>query len=469
MFPFISTMIVLSVVAMAVTALADKKHSRLIATAAALMMLLLVLAMLGISLGSGSASFSESYPYISSLSLSIGFRVGASSLVLLLMSSIVLVVTAFSGNPECCKPKAGSMLTELFQIAAIGLFSSSNLFVFLVFWSIGVVVMFLMINVLGGANRVHASMSFMAYEAFAAALILFGVLMLCFHTPLHSFDIQYITANSGSIAQTTQTLVFAVLFVAFMAGMPIFPMHFWFSEAHAEAPTQGSMMLSVFTQFGAFGMLLLFTMLPIASKYAGLVAALATFSAVYSALVLIGQREIKRIVASSSMVGAALVLLGISAANGMGTSGALYLMLSQGLAASLLFLVAGSIKQIFGERDIRLLKGVVIDARATAYTFVAGALALSGFPLTASFIGYLLVFMGSVQAFGAYGVVALLAPLLMGAFMYSVISKSVLSAKGRSSSVDAIGGSQHLGYALLLVAILLFGVLPFVLLGLMKM
>ncbi len=468
MLPFISAMLAFSAVALMLTLVLSKKHSRGIAVTAAFLMLLTTIAMLYISVLAGHVGFTESYAYISSLMITFGFNVGAVSLILLLMSSAVLLVASLSGNPERSRPKTSCLLIELFQISAIGLFSSANLFMFFIFWSIGVVSMFLMINVLGSSNRMRASINFLIYELFAGALILFGIMLIYFHTPLRSFDIQYIISNASSINPTTQALIFLALFVGFMIGMPIFPMHLWLPDAHAEASTQGSMLLSgIFTQFSAFGMLLLFTMLPVSSKYAAYVAALATVSAVYSALVLLRQSDIKRIVAYSSMAGMGIILLGCSASS-ISTSGALFAIFSQGLTAALLFLAAGSIKHIFGEHDIRLLKGAVVDAGPTVYAFLAGALALVGFPLTTGFVGYLLIFLEAVHAFGAYGAVALLAPLLVGAYLYFTISSSMLSSKGHSDSVGLIGSTQYLGYALLLLSIFLFGILPYILLGLLK-
>ena len=143
-------------------------------------------------------------------------------------------------------------------------------------------------------------------------------------------------------------------------------------------------------------------------------------------------------------------------------------MLSQGLAAALMFLVAGSIKHIFGEKDIRLISGAVVDAKPTVYAFLACSLSVMGFPITAGFIGYLLVFLGAVGRFGAYGAIALLAPLLTGAYLYFVISRHMLSTKKHTSSVEMLGKEQYLGYALLLSFIFLFGVLPYILLSLVK-
>ncbi len=469
MIPFISIMLASSVLAILLTSVLDEKYSRSIAVGAAFIALLATVSMLYISMHAGSVHFNESYPYIGSLSISLGFSVNATSLIMLLMSSAILLATSMSGSPESDRPKAESMLVELFQVAAIGFFSSANLFLLFIFWSIGVVAMFLVINMLGSANRAHASIGFMMYELFAGALLIFGILLVYFHTPLHSFDIQYITGTAAGIPETTQALIFAALFVAFMANMPMLPFHFWLPDAHAESSTQGSMLLSgIFTQFGTFGMLLLFTMLPISSKYSVLAATIATISSVYASLVLLHQNDIKRIAAYSSMVCTGVALLGISSADVIGTHGALFAMFSQGLAAALMFLVLGSIQHIFGERDIRLIKGAVVDAGQTVYAFIVSALAVVGFPLTTGFVGYLLVFLGAVSAFGAYGAISLISLLLVGAYMCFVVERSMFSAKGHSTSTELIGAPQYLGYALLLAFIFLFGIFPYILLGLLK-
>ena len=145
-----------------------------------------------------------------------------------------------------------------------------------------------------------------------------------------------------------------------MINMPLFPMHFWLPDAHTEASTQGSMMLSgVLTKFGGFGMVL-FSMLPIASKYSLYVAILAAVSTFYAVFILIKQTDLKRIIAYSTIVEMGIIMIGISAGNVFGTFGAVYAMLSHGLTVALMFLAAGVIKHIFGERNISVLKGTVV-------------------------------------------------------------------------------------------------------------
>lgn len=463
-------MLIVPIAALAMIFFADRKYSRTIILGSTIINMLVTLSVFIASILTKTINITEQYPYISSLGITLGFQVNVISLILLIMSSVVLFATALSGNPEKQGPRLSSALLALFQIAAVGLFASANLFVFFIFWDIGVIALFFMINTLGSANRKAASMNFLIYEIFASSLLLLGIMLIYFYTPVHSFDIQYIIANASSIPTNMQTIIFTVLFVAFMINMPIFPMHFWLPDAHTEASTQGSMLLSgILTKFGGYGMILLFLMLPIASKYSIYVAALAGVSIFYSVFVLMKQTDLKKIIAYSTIVEMGIIMLGISASNNFGIYGATYAMLSHGFAVALMFLLVGVIKHIFGERSINVLKGTVVNARSTTYTFLIGTLAMIGFPLTAGFIADILLFIGSLQAFGIFGILPILALIFMGGFLYYVINKCMLSASEYSETVDFVKLEQKLGYALLVFFIFLYGILPFTILNLIKL
>ena len=470
MMPIIIWMLSVPLAALALIFLLGHDFSRKIATASTFLGLMLTLFVLVVSIADHGVNVAEAYPYIGSLMISLSFRINAVSLVLLLMSSIVLLAAVIAGNPENERQKLSCALIVLFQIASVGLFTSANLFFFFVFWDVGVIAMFIMINILGSANRKNASMNFLVYEVFASALLLLGILLLYFYTPLHSFDMQYIIANASRIPQSTQELIFLVLFLAFMTNMPLFPMHFWLPDAHTEASTQGSMILSgVLTKFGAFGMLMLFAMLPIASKYAPYAVVLAAVSAFYSVFVLMKQTDIKRIVAYSTVVEMGIIMIGIGSLNSFGTYGAVYAMLAQGLGVSLMFLSVGCLKYTFGERDIKVLRGTVVESEFTTYAFIAAAVANLGLPLTAGFVADILMFMGSVQTFGLYGALPLIAMILLGAYLYFVINKSMLSSREHSAAVNFVGDDQHIGYLILMAALFLFGIMPFIILNLARL
>ena len=467
MIPFIALMLGLLAIGLAASVMVPERRSNSVATLFSLLAMLVVFAVLAYSIIQGSASYSESYNYyLQSIDVGLNFSINPLSLALLIMSSVVAFVTLLSGNMERESEKLSSALVLLFELAAFGLFTSANLFLFFIFWDVGVVALFFMIYTLGSANRRRAAMKFLIYELLASLLLLFAIMLIYFYTPVRSFDIQYIVVHSYLIPANVQGLVLLFLAGAFLINMPVFPFHLWLPEAHTEASTQGSMLLSgVLTKFGGYGMLLTFLMLPIASQYSLAFAVLAGLSALYASFVVMTQHDIKRIIAYTTIVEMSIVLVGIASLTTIGLEGAAFMMLAHGLAIAMLFLTAGAIGYTYAERDVRALRGVVRNAVSTAYTFLTGVFATTGVPLTAAFVGDVLIFLGAIQAFHIYGAIPLLAIIFLGAFLYYVVNKSVLATRESSAAVNYIEARQKAGYAVLLFFIFLFGILPFLILN----
>ncbi len=463
MFPFIGA-IMLLLFAGLLAAIALPRRSRAVGSLFSAAAMLVAVSALVSSFLSGAVPAPEQYfNYISQFGISFTLQFTPISLALTVMASIVAFVAIYSGNPEKSSEHTATSLLLLFEISAIGLFCSSNLFIFFIFWDVGVITLFFMIYLLGSANRRRAAIKFIIYEIFASSLLLFAILLIYFYTPIHSFDISTIIAGASSIPQHVQILIFALLFIAFLINMPAFPLHLWLPDAHTEASTQGSMVLSgILTKFGGYGMILVFQMLPISSTYSIYIMALATLSAIYISFVLMSEHDIKRIIAYTTIVEMSIILVGISSANPYGIYGAAYAMLAHGFAISLLFLVAGSVKHTYQERDIRSLRGVVSGSVSSAYSFITGIFATTGVPLTATFVGDIMIFIGAVTAFSVYGAVSIIAIILIGAFLYYVANKSILSTKEKLPVQEYIGFSQKAGMAILIFFIFLFGMLPFI-------
>ena len=471
MIPFIGLMLLTLIVGTMATALLEEKYSKTISSIFSFIVMLLAFGMIIVASQLGVTAISEQYSsYISQLNIMFNFQITPISLALIVMASIVSFVTVLAGNVEREMERLSNGLVLLFEFAALGLFASANLIVFFIFWDIGVIVLFFMIYLLGSANRRRAAIKFLIYEIVASLFLFFAIMLIYFYTPVHSFDINFIIYNAASIPAGSQILIFACFFIAFLINMPVFPVHLWLPDAHTEASTQGSMLLSgILTKFGGYGMILAFTMIPISSSYSNIVALLAGFSAFYLSFVLMTQHDIKRVVAYTTIVEMSIILVGISTLNAFGIAGATFAMLAHGLTISMLFLAAGSIGHIFADRDIRSLRGIIKSSVSTAYTFLAGIFATTGVPLTAAFIGDILIFIGAVKAFSILGALPLAALILLGAFLYYLINKSVISTKETSRNVEYIGISQKVGYALLLFFIFLFGILPFIILNFFNM
>ncbi len=468
MIPLLLLMLIIPISFICMTAV-FRKHSSAFAIISVATGLCIVVYLTTHALMTGNPTITESFGYIPSLGIGFDLATSPASLILLLMSSVVLLATAIAGNIGKERQKAASLLLILFQLASAGLFLSGNFFIFFIFWDIGVIAPFFMINVLGSANRKAASYKFLIYEIFASALLLFGIILIYFYAPGHTLNIATLATVYSAMPIYIQKLVFALLFLAFMINIPMFPLHTWLPDAHSEASTQGSMILSgILTKFGGYGMLVIFLTMPIAHNYSQYVAILATVSAFYAAFMMMRQRDIKRIVAYTTIIEMSIIAFAISTMTMAGNSGAVYGMFAHGVVVAALFLCAGAVEKIFSYRNIDLLRGVSHSAKLTSYVFLIGVFAITGLPLTASFIADIMIVLGGIAGFGVYGIIPIFALVLMGAFMYFVINKSFFANKEQSQAVDFIGARQKLGYSILIVAIFLFGVLPFLLTGLLN-
>lgn len=468
MVPITLIIMLANLIGIAAIALTKQRYAKFIASFIAATSLVLSIRIIIQLIQSGSSAAAPYY--IPALNVSLSFGVTGISAVLLLMSEIIILFTAISGNTERSGFKASAALICLFQIAAVGLFTSMNMLLFFIFWDVGVIAMFLMINVLGASERRRAaSINFIIYELFASSMLLLAIILLYSYSPAHSLQMSYLASAAPLLPMNIQLAVFVSLLLAFMTNMAIFPMHLWLPDAYAEASTQGSMLLSgVLTKFGGYGMIILFT-LGITSHYYVYLGILGSASAIYAALILIRQIELKRLIAYSAMLEMGIVLVAIAASSSIATAGAVYAMFSQGIAVALAFLAAGSIKAIFDESNLSRLRDILSGSRTATYAFALAAISIIGFPLTSGFIAELLVFLGNIQGFGLYGLIPLIAILIMGGYLYTVISSCFLSRDKPLKAGSPLPFAQRLGLYSLSASLIIFGVLPFIILGLLRL
>ncbi len=405
----------------------------------------------------------ESVAYISQFGISFSLTATVAGIVLLLLTAIVSLAASITISRKFEDERNIYPLIMLFEFSAIGLFLSSNLFLFYIFWDVGVIASYFLISSFGSGNRSHAANTFLIYSIFASAVLLLGIMLIYFYTPVNSFSISYIASHSSLIPSSIQSLLFLLFFVAFMVKMPIFPFHSWMQNAYTEAPTQGSMLISgVLSKFGAYGMLVLFSMFSFSSHFAKYAFVLGTISAFYAAFVIMRQKDLKSITAYSSMLESGIILVGISSLSAIGTAGALYLMLAHGLVMALMFAVIGGIEVSYGTRNIEALKGIIRESMGSAYSFLIGVFASTGLPLTAGFIADVLIFIGAISTYGLYGAIPLFSILLLGLYMYYVVNKSFFAGKEYSNSIAKLPKGIMVSSYMAMAAIFIFGLFPFI-------
>lgn len=410
----------------------------------------------------GIAGIGSSVAYILPLGVNLALGLSGISLILIVMTSIVFFAAALASGYFIDKSMGlYGFLFMLMEATTIGLFASSNLFLFFVFWEVSEVAMFFVIYIYGGMDRRRAAVKFLVYSVVASMLLLIGIMLL--YRSSGSFDISVLQGTGYTMSHGMQLLTFAMLLIPFIIKAPVFPLHAWLPDAHTEAPATGSMVLAgVLLKFGGYGMLLLFSILPeIANEYSVYLAALFAISAIYGAMNAIKVPHLKRMIAYTSIADMGIVAFGLAALNSYGNFGAAYIMLSHGLAISLLFMLAGMFDKEFGTLVIKNLGGIAEWSGAAAYSFIIGILATIGIPLTSGFIGDILLFIGASGAFGIVGIVPLAASIIVGAYLFWIVERSIFRNNMKRETYSEYIDTYVLAAAIVLIASLVaFGVLP---------
>ncbi len=411
----------------------------------------------------GLSSLSISYAYISQLNVNLGLSISQITLILAVMTSVIFFAASFVGDYFIGRnDKLYNSIFLLIEMSTIGVFLSSNFFLFYLFWEISEIAMFFIIFLYGGVDRRYASIKFIMYSIFSSLLLLIGIMLLYFYSAPHTFSIAVLEGGTLAMPYSIQILTFLLLLVGFMVKVPVFPLHSWLPDAHTEAPAPGSMILAgVLLKFGGYGLILTFLILhSIASSYAIYIAILFAFSAIYGAMVALRKKNMKRLIAFTSIADMGIISFAIIAMNQFGTLGATYAMLAHGLAISMLFMLAGMFDKEYGTLQIEGITGVAKWSGAAAFFFVFGVFAAIGIPLTAGFIGDVVLFMGSVGAFGIFGLVPALAIIIVGAYLFWVIERSIFGEQKGETYNSNMDKAVIVAAIILAASAVLFGIVP---------
>ncbi|WP_375327397.1 NADH-quinone oxidoreductase subunit M [Candidatus Tisiphia endosymbiont of Nemotelus uliginosus] len=276
----------------------------------------------------------------------------------------------------------------LIEAFCIGAFASMNLLLFYLFFEIILIPMYLIIGIWGGENRIYAALKFFLYTFFGSVFFLLSLMYI--YSQLHSFNIVSLNVLVPLFPVSIQKILWVAIFVAFAIKIPMLPFHTWLPDAHVQAPTAGSVILAgILLKLGAYGFLrVLLPMFPIISKeFAFYVLVLSVFAVIYSSLVALAQKDMKKMIAYSSIAHMGYVTGGIFSLTEEGIKGAIYQMLSHGIVASALFLIIGTLYDRLHTKEISKYGGVANRMPILAVFFMISTLASIGLPGTSGFIG----------------------------------------------------------------------------------
>jgi len=306
------------------------------------------------------------------------------------------------------------------ETAMLGVFVAFDLFLFYLFWEAMLIPMYLIIGVWGGPRRIYAALKFFIYTMVGSVLMLAAILFQYFAVGQGSFDYFAFVQSSRQMAFNVQTWLFLAYALAFAIKVPMFPFHTWLADAHTEAPTAGSVILAgVLLKMGTYGFIrFAMPMFPYAAyKFAPIICILAIIGIIYGALVSMVQKDVKRLVAFSSVSHLGFVMLGLFVFTMQGVQGGVLQMINHGLSTGALFLLVGILYERRHTRMIADFGGISKVMPAFAAIFMIVALSSIGLPGTNGFIGEFLILLGSFKAKSIYAILAGTGVILAAVYM----------------------------------------------------
>jgi NADH-quinone oxidoreductase subunit M len=454
------------------------------------------------TLSFGSFNYEFRYVWVESLGIHWSVGMDALSFPMVWLTTFLLPITIVATWHE----KNAAVYFPLVLMmggALIGVFVALDLFMFYVFWELTLIPMFFLILKWGGNDRKYASQKFFIYTFTASVIMLLGLVTVYFLQPENlahagawtgrTFDIPTLiahaqSANAGGawfLGEGLQKVLFVMLMIGFLVKLPSVPFHTWLPDAHVQAPTGGSMLLAgVMLKMGAYGMFRLpLALFPHAAEHFQFwLLAFGMISLVWGAVVCLGQTNLKKMVAYSSVSHMGVILIGIATMQPLGWAAALFMMFAHGIISPMLFAVCGAFKHHYHSMEIGAMRGMAKHSPWLATSMMFAWMASLGLPLLAGFVAELMMFLALWHFIAAEGwsVLWMVGPAFVlaitAAYYLWSMQRTIFEGGDHTQPPESLHGepvpdiSDAEKWAMVIMAAftILFGVMPWIALDMMN-
>ena len=470
-FPILSALILLPAAAAGVIMLLPERRAEIVRPLGIVLSLLPV-GLSGFLLwrfprGEAGFQFVEQVGWIDRLGVSWHLGVDGISLLLVVLTSLLVAISLGASASVTRRLRLFIAMILLLEAGLIGVFLSLDLFLFFVFFEVILIPMTFIIGIWGSENRVYAAVKFFLYTALGSALMLAGIISLAFihQNQTGTLGFSYLDMLNLDLGAETQRWLFGAFALAFAIKVPIFPLHTWLPDAHVQAPTAGSVLLAgVLLKLGTYGLLrFALPLFPEAAvDFAPLMATLAVIGIIYGAAVAIVQKDLKKLVAYSSVSHLGFIVLGTFALTSQGLSGSVIQMINHGLTTGALFLLVGLLYERRHTKLIADFGGVAQGAPLLAGMFLFMAFASIGLPGLNGFVGEFLILIGSYASLPAFAIVAAAGVILAAVYLLWAYERVFTGEPSLPANreVRDLSAGEILLFAPLVALIIFLGVYP---------
>ena len=452
----------------------DKGSARAYGIAvAAVEFLLSIWLWISFDVNNADMQFSEFIPIISQFGISYNLGVDGISLFIVLMSTMITLIGIISLDEEKISNMKNMIVSLLFlEMTMVGVFVSLDAIMFYLFWELSLVPMLYLIGAWGGPTRVYAAIKFFLYTFAGSLIMLVGMLAIAYlyHLETGVWTFNLLDWYQLDLSVDLQFWLFLALFVGFAFKVPMFPFHTWLPHAHGQAPTIGSVILAaVLLKMGTYGFVRFsLPLFPDASvEMIPMITILSLIMIIYTAMVAFAQKDMKQVIAYSSVSHMGIIMIGVFAMNAEGLSGSIFQMLSHGMVSGALFLLVGMIYDRTGTKTMSKFGGLASIMPVYATVFGVMLMASVGLPLTIGFVGEFLVLLGFYHVSPIATILAGTSIIIGSVYMLSLFKSSFFGSvtNEKNRSLKDLNGRELTALLPLVAIVVWLGIYPKPVLG----